>query len=156
MYEIYEVKLIKFGASAYVFLTSYRNPGGHLKGESFCFLPEEGKSPLGMRLKCEFTDLEDKSFNFDENTILGLAKDEAELLINQYITDHYMNKEWALSSNGVSFIPLGVEHLRRMQFRGSAEFIAQVASLTECKELKELLDGVMKLPTVTLKPIKPE
>lgn len=153
MFKIYEVKLTKFGASAYAFLTSYRNPGGHLKGESFCFLPEAGKSPLARRLKCEFRDLEDKSFEFNENTMIELARDETELLINQYITEHYMNKEWALSSNGVSYGEVDDRHLCRLQLRGAADFISTVAGLTECDELKELLESIMKLPTVTSKPM---
>lgn len=153
MFEIYEAKLTKFGAPAYVFVTAYQNKGGYLKAEAFCSFPEAHTSPIAKRLKCEFRELEDKTLAFDENTMLQLAQDEAKHLISRHIDTNYQNKEWMLNSDGVALNRIDSRTLTLLQLRGMAGFIKEIAQETECDQLERELNQIMTFPIVTSTPI---
>lgn len=153
MYEMYEVKLTKFGAPVYVFVTVYRNHGGLLKAESFCSFPEPNSSPIAKRLKAEFRELDAEPFDFDENTMLQLVRDESEHIINQHIDKYFDNKEWMLNSDSINFKEIDVSRLIRMRLRGMGGFLVDIANETECNELEDALRQVIRFRAVTSQPI---
>ena len=74
---------------------------------------------------------------------------QASIDLGQHIQDQYLRREFLLPPGEIRLEPIDIRFLVHLRVRGAGEFLCDIQSKTNCDDLREVLEPIPKLPTLT-------
>lgn len=149
MHRFYKAQITPFGPYAVVITTAFQNAGGYYKGESFCVFPEPHPGRVFTEIKFDQKTFVGSPISLTDEFILEETLGQASIDLGQHIQDQYLRREFLLPPGEIRLEPIDIRFLVHLRVRGAGEFLCDIQSKTNCDDLREVLEPISKLPTLT-------
>lgn len=149
MHKFYKAKFTAFGPPAVVITTAFRNSGGYFKGESFCVFPAPHPSRAFIEVKFDHKAFNDSLVDLTDEFMMEEALAQANIDLGLHVQDHYSGKELLLAPGGFRLEEVDILFLVHLRVRGAGEFLWDIQNITNCCDLREALEPLFRLPTLT-------
>lgn len=153
MHKLYKAQITTFGPPAVVITTGFQNAGGYYKGESFCVFPEPHPGRAFTEIKFAQKALPGAPVALNDEFMLEEALGQAKIDIAQHLETQYSGKELLVPPGERRLEEVGIQFLVHLQVRGAGDFLWEIQNKTKCDDLRQTLEPLFKLPTLTLNKI---
>lgn len=144
-YKIFSAETSRYGQPGIIIITSYRNPGGYDKAESFLVIPGEENILISKKIEFNRPSFEGSPVTLDDEFKFGEALDQAKIDLGQYLESKATSSPLNVPS-GINVIESKDALIVNAWFKGNVSHIKNVLEKTGSNDLLELLEMVTHLP----------
>lgn len=148
MHKIFKVQITAFGPEVIVIVTSFQNPGGYFKAESFCVFPEPHPGHAFTEIRFDHKTFLDSPVELTDEFMLEEALGQAKIDIAQHLESQYSGREFMVPLGDLRLIKTGIELLVHRFVRGTGDFLWDIQNRTNCEDLRAALEPLFNLPTL--------
>lgn len=149
MHKFYKAQITAFGPPAVVITTAFQNAGGYYKGESFCVFPEPHTGRAFTEIKFDHKTYPGSPIDLSDEFMLEEALGQAKIDLALHLQDQYSRKEFLLPPGELRLEEVDIQFLVHLRVRGAGEFLWEIQNKTNCDDLRQVLEPLFKLPTLT-------
>jgi hypothetical protein len=149
MHKFYKAQITAFGSPAAVITTAFQNAGGYYKGESFCVFPEPHPGRAFTEIKFDQKAYPGSPIDLSDEFMLDEALGQAKIDLALHLQDQYSGKEFLLPPGELRLDEVDIQFLVHLRVRGHGEFLSEIQNKTKCDDLRQVLEPLFKLPTLT-------
>lgn len=153
MHKIYKAQITRFGDPIVVIVTAFQNSGGYYKAESFCAFPPPHEGKAFNALRFEPKSFADSPIELNEEFMLEEALGQVRIDIAQHIEKNYSGREFLLSPGDLNIQDVDIGFLAHLHVRQSAGFLWDIQNKTDCADLRQTLEPIFNLPTISRRPL---
>ena len=130
-------------------VTAFQNAGGYFKAESFCVFPAPHPGHAFTEIKFDHKTFPGSTVELSNEFMLEEALGQAKIDIAQHLECQYSGKEFMVPLGELRLTEAGIEFLVHRCVRGVGEFLWDIQNKTQCEDLRQALEPLLKLPTLT-------
>ncbi len=149
MFKIHTAKITKFGPSAVIVTTSFKNAGDYFNGESFVVFPDPHGEKVFQTIQFEEKGFIDTPVELNDAFVLSELLNQAFIDIGIYIQKHYAEKPFLIPPGELQITDADLGFLVHKQVRGEADFLVDIINKTKCGELRDALIPITSLQHLT-------